>query len=192
MDSSREAAKFSESEVPPLSPRRFKMIGQSLTMTRSPNRSAREMKRQMVSGSESAAEVLHMQELRSEVNSYVARPEDVEHFEMSKRRINEKEKKTMEGNVDLYVERMHLMGGAGSGFSPRKAHEASVPDELYQNAVVCHSPRRIGRMFDDAGYYDSQQKPLTRIIQPGLHIVSSFKQFLADRNWTVPKMLEDL
>ena len=176
----------------PASPRRLRMAGQSLTMSRMPTRREREMLASMASGSQSAAEMLRMQEIRSEVNAFVVRPDDVDQFEASKMSISDSQRQTMETNVGAYFDRLHEIGGAGSGFSPRKAHAAMVPDELKANAMVCHSPRRVGRIFDEGGYYESKQKPLTNLLDPNLGIIASFKQFLAERKWNVPKMLEDL
>lgn len=142
---------------------------------------------------ESTSTVANRLFLDSTTRQYRVPDPDMEHFLWSKQNITEKQRETMTESVDIFLDELKETARSNDypEVLPRIMLSGEIPSNFSTPAVRNRGqkgPKKILKAFDEAGYWDCHQKPLTPIL-PDLFITKQFQNYIYDRHEQMPEVL---
>lgn len=142
---------------------------------------------------ESTTTVANRLFLESTTRQYRVPDPAMEHFIWSKQNITPKQKETMEESVDIFLDELKDTARSNDypEVLPRIMLSGEIPPNMSTPSIRSHAqhiPKKILKAFDENGYWDCHQKPLTPIL-PDLFITKQFQNYVYDRHEQMPDVL---
>lgn len=149
--------------------------------------------RKMAGPHESETKIAKRMRLDSATRSYRASDASMQHFLWSRNNISPRQEQTMHESVDVFLQVLKetATGDKYPMVLPRLLSSSEIPHSL--TSPACDAAPKISkdvlRAFDEAGYWNCQQKPLTATL-PDLYITRQFQEYIYSQHQEMPEVLQ--
>lgn len=142
---------------------------------------------------ESTTTVSNRLHLESTTRRYLAPDPAMEHFIWSKQNITPKQRETMVESVDIFLDELKETARSNDypEVLPRIMISGEIPPNMSTPAIrnrAQQGPKKVLEAFNEAGYWNCHQKPLTPIL-PDLFITKQFQNFIYSQHGQMPEVL---